>query len=145
MLQENERRAYNLTRKQVYERIREALAGRATEIVFYGKKNGASSGAADDLKVATQLAEKMIGQWGMDDIFGMAVIREKDAVCSDVESRLRERVNAILQQMLGETVAQIKNNKESVDLLAEVLILENHMDGRKIRELLESKDKYTVR
>ena len=145
MLQENERRAYNLTRKQVYERIREALAGRATEIVFYGKKNGASSGAADDLKVATQLAEKMIGQWGMDDTFGMAVIREKDAVCSDVESRLRERVNAILQQMLGETVAKIKNNKESVDLLAEVLILENHMDGRKIRELLESKDKYTVR
>lgn len=63
----------------------------------------------------------MIGQWGMDDIFGMAVIREKDAVCSDVESRLRERVNAILQQMLGETVAKIKNNKESVDLLAEVL------------------------
>ena len=65
MLQENERRAYNLTRKQVYERIREALAGRATEIVFYGKENGASSGAADDLKVATQLAEKMIGQWGI--------------------------------------------------------------------------------
>jgi len=73
------------------------------------------------------------------------VIREKNAVCSDVESRLRERVNAILRQMLGETVAKIKNNKESVDLLAEVLILENHMDGRKIRELLESKDKYTVR
>lgn len=145
MLQENERRAYNLTRKQVYERIREALAGRATEIVFYGKENGASSGAADDLKVATQLAEKMIGQWGMDDTFGMAVIREKDAVCSDVESRLRERVNTILQQMLGETVEKIKNNKESVDLLAEVLIRENHMDGRKIRELLESKDKYTVR
>ena len=145
MLQENERRAYNLTRKQVYERIREALAGRATEIVFYGKENGASSGAADDLKVATQLSEKMIGQWGMDDTFGVAVIREKDAVCSDVESRLRERVNAILQQMLDETVAKIKNNKESVDLLAEVLILENHMDGRKIRELLESKDKYTVR
>ena len=145
MLQENECRAYNLTRKQVYERIREALAGRATEIVFYGKENGASSGAADDLKVATQLAEKMIGQWGMDDTFGMAVIREKDAVCSDVESRLRERVNTILQQMLGETVAKIKNNKESVDLLAEVLIRENHMDGRKIRELLESKDKYTIR
>ena len=52
------------------------------------------------------------------------MIRGKDAVCSDVESRLRERVNAILRQMLGETVAQIKNNKESVDLLAEVLILE---------------------
>ena len=81
----------------------------------------------------------------MDDTFGMAGIREKDAVCRDVESRLRERVNAILRQMLGETVAQIKNNKESVDLLAEVLILENHMDGRKIRELLESKDRYTVR
>ena len=81
----------------------------------------------------------------MDDAFGMAVIREKDAVCGDLESRLRERVNDILQQMLSETVAKIKNNKESVDLLAEVLIQENHMDGRKIRELLESKDKYTVR
>ena len=46
----------------------------------------------------------------MDDSFVMAVMRDKDAVCCDVESRLRERVNAILQQMLGETVAQIKNN-----------------------------------
>lgn len=141
MLQENEQQYYNLTRKQIYARIQEALAGRAAEIVFYGKENGETSGAADDLKVATQLAEKMIGQWGMDETFGLAVIREKDGLYSELENQLRERVNVVLQQMLEKTVTKIQDNRESVDSLAEVLILENHMDGRKIRELLESKDK----
>ena len=44
-----------------------ALAGRAAEKLIF---NDVSSGAQEDLKGATSLAEKMVAQWGMSDEVG---------------------------------------------------------------------------
>ncbi|OGP12439.1 MAG: cell division protein FtsH [Deltaproteobacteria bacterium GWA2_54_12] len=48
-------------------RLAVALAGRAAEKLMF---NDVSSGANDDLKNATGLAEKMVAQWGMSDKVG---------------------------------------------------------------------------
>src|SRR5690606_29734424 len=48
-------------------RITVLLAGRAAEQVIYGN---CSTGAADDLKQATQLARRMVAQWGMSQKLG---------------------------------------------------------------------------
>lgn len=138
MLQEHGCGVRNLTRQQVCERIQEALAGRASEIVFYGEKKGVSSGAENDLNVATQLAEKMICQWGMDEELGMAVIRERNGLYGDLGNALRDRMNAVLKQLLDEAMTKIEQNKRKVELLADMLIQENHMDSKNITDVLES-------
>lgn len=145
MMQEHGCGVRNLTRQQVHERIQEALAGRAAEIVIYGEEDGVSSGAANDLNVATQLAEKMIGQWGMDREFGMAVIRERNGLYSDLPHELHDRVNAILNQMLDETISKVEENKKEIELLADMLMQKNHLNSQDIREVLESKSRMDAR
>lgn len=54
-------------RSYLMNRLAVALAGRAAEKLIFGD---VSSGANDDLKNATGLAEKMVAQWGMSDKVG---------------------------------------------------------------------------
>ncbi|MFH1113489.1 MAG: AAA family ATPase, partial [Pseudomonadota bacterium] len=50
--------------------IRQALAGRAAEMVYYGDDEGLSSGASADLQTATHWADLMIRDFGMSAGFG---------------------------------------------------------------------------
>lgn len=136
MLHEDTYGAVQMTKKQIEDRIQEALAGRAAEIVFYGKEDGLSTGASGDLKIATKLAEKMLSQWGMDVTFGMAVLEDTAQACDETRQQMRERINTILQQGLEDTVRQIQSERGLVDRLAEILMKENHMDGQKIKLIL---------
>lgn len=90
------------------------------------------------MNVATQLAEKMICQWGMDEELGMAVIRERNGLYGDLGNALRDRMNAVLKQLLDEAMTKIEQNKRKVELLADMLIQENHMDSKNITDVLES-------
>ncbi|MDO8426465.1 MAG: ATP-dependent zinc metalloprotease FtsH [Deltaproteobacteria bacterium] len=54
-------------RKYLINKLAVALAGRAAEKLIF---NDVSSGAQDDLKSATFLAEKMVAQWGMSEAVG---------------------------------------------------------------------------
>ncbi|HXI10477.1 MAG TPA: cell division protein FtsH, partial [Thermodesulfobacteriota bacterium] len=54
-------------RRYLVNRLCVALAGRAAEKLVF---NDVSSGAHDDLKNATALAEKMVAQWGMSEKVG---------------------------------------------------------------------------
>jgi len=51
-------------------RLSVALAGRVAENLVFGD---ISSGAQNDLKEATSLAEKMVAQWGMSDKVGRSI------------------------------------------------------------------------
>ncbi|GAB4388232.1 MAG: ATP-dependent zinc metalloprotease FtsH [Thermodesulfovibrionales bacterium] len=64
-LPEEDRHYY--PRKYLMNRLAVALAGRVAERMVFGD---VSSGAQNDLKVVTQLAEKMVAQFGMSDKIG---------------------------------------------------------------------------
>ncbi len=58
---------YNLTRSELEDRIAVLLGGRAAELLVYGE---VSTGDADDLSKAVQLARRMVRDFGMSDRFG---------------------------------------------------------------------------
>jgi cell division protease FtsH len=58
---------YTVDEDFLRERLAVLLGGRCAERVVYGN---VSSGAADDLKQATQLARRMVAQWGMSKALG---------------------------------------------------------------------------
>src|SRR5690606_5505611 len=58
---------YTVDENFLRERLGVLLGGRCAEQVVYGS---VSSGAADDLKQATQLARRMVAQWGMSKTLG---------------------------------------------------------------------------
>ena len=65
LLPEEDRHYY--PRTYLMNRLSIALAGRVAEKIVF---NDSSSGAQNDLKEATSLAEKMVAQWGMSDRVG---------------------------------------------------------------------------
>jgi len=58
---------YTYTESYLKDRIKVMLGGRCAEKLIYGE---VSTGAQNDLKEATTLVRRMIGQWGMSDKIG---------------------------------------------------------------------------
>ena len=124
------------SKEDFIKRIRTSLAGRAAEIVYYGEKDGYTTGASGDLQSATNLATAMLCSYGMDEEFGLAVV-SADTAYDALSGEVRARVNAILKEELKNTVAMIEKNRAGIDALVRELLTQNHLNGDQITRLLE--------
>ncbi|MGM0561194.1 MAG: ATP-dependent zinc metalloprotease FtsH [Pseudomonadota bacterium] len=66
---------HTLPEEYLKERLAVMLAGRASEKVFL---ESLSSGADEDIRMASRLARAMVGRWGMSDELGPVDVRESD-------------------------------------------------------------------
>ncbi|SMF29110.1 cell division protease FtsH [Tistlia consotensis] len=66
---------HTLPEDYLRDRLAIALAGRASEQSFLGTL---SSGADEDIRMATELARRMVGRWGMSPEIGPVDVRESD-------------------------------------------------------------------
>ena len=125
-----------------------AFGGRvAEEIVF----NRISTGAANDIKQATDLAQKMIRSWGMSDDLGpLSYAKGEEQVFLGREiTQHRDYSEATAQKIDEEIVKLIKNSyerakivlNENLDILhklAEVLLEKETVMGKELDELIHS-------
>ncbi len=116
--------------------IRTSLGGRAAELVYYGERNGVSTGASGDLANATRTAQRMICAYGMDADFGLAVVPTAAITDGPLAVEIRAAVNRILNEQLAEAVRLISENKSKIDALVEALMSRNHLNGVEIDEIL---------
>ncbi|MCL2294397.1 MAG: ATP-dependent zinc metalloprotease FtsH [Spirochaetes bacterium] len=146
--------ALSLPEKEIYsrykgwllDRIKIALGGYVAESIVF---NTTSTGTQNDLKQATQVARKMVCEWGMstkigpialgnedEPIFiGKEIAKHKDY--SEETSRLiDEEIRAILKDCLDETTQILTENRSKLDLLAETLVTKETLDDFEIRTLL---------
>ncbi len=65
---------YLMTRGELKDKMTTLLGGRAAEVLVFNKL---STGAADDLSKATDIARSMVTQYGMDDSLGLATWSEQ--------------------------------------------------------------------
>ena len=124
------------TREELFGIIRTSLAGRGAEIVYNGEKDGISTGASADLRHATSLAERMICSYGMDEKLGMSVV-DPSCVSDSYQSKIRDRVNEILENELKNAIKQISENKAAIDALVNVLMDKNHLNGDEIDKIFK--------
>lgn len=121
------------TKKQLIEKIRVALGGRASEILYYGEEEGISTGPSRDLEIATETALSMLIYYGMDMAFGLAAIDRNTALESP---DIRKRVNEILHEEMSNSIAILKENKHLADALIEELLKKNRLTAGEIQQLL---------
>ena len=128
---------HSYTRKDLLDRIRTALGGRASEIVSYGPEQGLTTGASGDLNQATQLARQLLCAFGMDESFGMATIGAAQSDGSAAENLLRPEINRILQEQLDEAIGLIQRNKPAIDARVDKLMVEDHLNGEEIDRIFQ--------
>ena len=119
------------TKPQLLGEIRKCLAGRAAEMVFLGMQDGVSTGAAQDIKCATDIALKMITVYGMINDHG--IMSYLDTPPNEDITRL---CNEMLDAELDNAVNLITQNKECVQTLIDALIKKNYLIGDEIKEIL---------
>ncbi len=120
------------TKGELLARIRTSLGGRAAELVYYGEKDGITTGASGDLESATYTAKNIVCRYGMDGSFGLAVANPKDD-----SPEVRKVVNAILDEQLREAIRIISENKSKIDALVDALMNKNHLSGKEIDSILK--------
>jgi cell division protease FtsH len=138
---------YYYPRSYLENRISVALGGRAAERLVFGE---ISTGAQSDLKMVTDLAEKMVCQWGMSEKVGPVAftrgeehpflgrkLAEEKGFSEEMAWRIDQEITAIIRQ--GEKVADelLGANRPRLDALATALQEEETLDGARVEEILQ--------
>lgn len=137
---------YSIGEKQLHSQLAFMLGGRAAEGIVFGEH---TAGAADDIKRATQITRKMVGQWGMSDVIGPVAFRHSDEnpfLGKDMKSQgecSEETAHVIDQEMqrflnAAEQRAEeiLTENREKLDLLAKALVEQEAIDSNDIKRLI---------
>ena len=137
---------YHYTQSYLETRLVVAMGGRMAERLVFGE---VSSGAQNDLKIVTNLSEKMVCQWGMSEkvgamtfsrgeehpFLGMKLAEEK-TFSEAMAWRIDQAVAAFIasaEQKAGELLAA---NRNKLDLLAQALQDEETLDGSRVDEII---------
>jgi cell division protease FtsH len=123
------------------------LGGRAAEELIFGVP---STGAQDDLKVATDLAIRMVREWGMSDAIGKMAWGPRGPVFlgedlihtrdySDETARLiDEEVSRILGEQANRARQTLSENRSALDSLALALMSRESLDGDEVLRIVKS-------
>ncbi len=137
---------HNYGKTYLLNRIAVMLGGRAAEQVVFEE---ITSGAGDDLKQATQIARRMVCQWGMSNKVGLVVFKkgephpflgrelteEKDY--SEATAEIIDlEIRSILAECSDKAQRILVENREKLDLLAEELAEKETLNMSEIQDLL---------
>ncbi len=143
-LPENDR--YHYPRSYLMTRITVSLAGRAAEKVAFGEY---STGAEQDLKQASELAEKMVCQWGMSDKLGPLTfdrgeehpfLGRKLASSKSFSEQMAWIIDQEIEKIIKGAEEQadrlVAGHRKVLDRLAEALLEEEVLNGARVEAIL---------
>jgi cell division protease FtsH len=136
-----------ISRSQILARIMGALGGRAAEEVVFGYAE-VTTGAGNDLQQVTSMARQMVTRYGMSNIGPLALesqggdpflgrsMGNSSAFSEDVASRIDMQIRSIIQHCHEETIQIIKDNRVVIDILVDILIERETIDGEEFRNIV---------
>ena len=142
-----EEERFLMDKEELYGRIRVLLGGRCAEEVVYDTK---TTGAANDIERATDLARRMVTLYGMSDRFGMmglATIQNQyldggmGLTCAqETAADIDREIRAIIDQCHDEVIVTLKENRERLDAIAKYLLQRETITGSEFMAIMEGRD-----
>jgi cell division protease FtsH len=146
-LQLPEEDRYLLSKKELEAEIAVLLGGRAAEELIFGQP---TSGAADDLRRATELARKMVCEYGMSEKLRNLTLGEnhseiflgKDLMqiknySEDTAKIIDEEIKNIVDKAYNRALTLLKDHEDILKELSKVLIEKETLDGSEIDKFLQ--------
>lgn len=106
------------------------LGGRASEEIIFGSAN-VTTGAHDDLDKATNIARKMITEYGMSAELGLAQFENprnelspfsSNKFSNDIATKIDNCIKQLLDKCYNEALATIKKHRDTLELIAKSLM-----------------------
>ena len=137
-----EEEKYLSTKKELEARLVELMGGRAAEEIVF---ETVTTGAANDIQQATNLARAMVTQYGMSEKFGLmglesqenqyltgrTVLNCGDATAADID----QEVMKILKNAYDEAIRLLSDDREAMDNIAEFLIEKETITGKEFMKI----------
>ncbi len=136
---------YLLTTEELNDRIAVMLAGRAAEKVVFDQL---STGASDDISRATELAHRMVTEFGMSEVLGsvryagqqMQYLGGSMEDTSGVSSATRKMIDAEIKRIISEQYARaqelLRGHRPALEQLSHQLLECETVDGAAVQAAL---------
>jgi cell division protease FtsH len=123
------------------------MGGRVAEEIVFGD---VTNGASGDIKMATNLARRMVCEWGMSEKMGMVeygehedyvflgrdIARSRDYSEATAEEIDRE-VRKLIDDAYGTAKHALTENRDKLEAIAKALLEYETLDGAQIKEIIE--------
>ncbi|MGE5673207.1 MAG: ATP-dependent zinc metalloprotease FtsH [Mycobacterium leprae] len=137
---------YNITKSEILDRMAMALGGRAAEEIRFGE---ITSGASDDLERTTQMARRMVTEWGMseklgpltfgtkqEEVFlGRDIARQRN-YSEDVAAMIDEEVRNFVHNAYEQAKEILNSYRDALDKVSVALLEKESLEGKELEELL---------
>ncbi|MBD2021861.1 cell division protein FtsH, partial [Leptolyngbya sp. FACHB-36] len=149
-----------ISRSQILARITGALGGRAAEDVVFGYTE-VTTGAGNDLQQVTGMARQMVTRFGMSDLGPLSLESQQGEVflgrdwmtrseySEEIASRIDAQVRSIVEHCYDDARRIVRDNREVIDRLVDLLIERETIDGEEFRQIvaeytdIPEKEQYT--
>ena len=146
-----EEEKFLMSREDILTEIRTLLAGRSSEEVVC---NTMTSGAANDIERATEMARNLVARFGMCDEFDMMALGTVQSQYLDGSYSMscaqetyaaadRETIK-IIRQCHQEAKQILRDNRELLDKIAAYLLKKETITGQEMMAIIEGRDPETV-
>jgi cell division protease FtsH len=138
---------YSMDRETILQNIAVLFGGRIAEEVFMGQM---TTGASNDFERATEMARRMVTQWGMSDALGPMVYGENDGEVflgrsvtthKNVSEATMQKVDAEIRRIVDAqySIARklIEENRDKIELMAKTLLEWETIDADQINDIME--------
>ena len=124
------------------------MGGRTAEEIFLGH---ITTGAGNDIERATDIARKMVCDWGMSSLGPLAFGKKEEAIflgreiaqhrdfSEDTAVHIDQEVHRIVTSAYNNAYSLLENNKETLERIAQALLEREVLDATELKLLLENK------
>ncbi|KAM3115182.1 ATP-dependent zinc metalloprotease FtsH2 [Phormidesmis sp. 146-33] len=136
-----------ISRAQILARITGALGGRAAEEVIFGDSE-VTTGAGNDLQQVTGMARQMVTRFGMSDLGPVSLESQQGEVflgrdwtarseySEEIAARIDAQVRMIVEHCYDDARRIMRENREVIDRLVDLLIEKETIDGDEFRQIV---------
>jgi len=144
----DDRHTYN--KNYLLSQIAVLMGGRAAEEIFLGLM---TTGAGNDLERATELARRMVCEWGMSDTLGPLTFGRKEEqiflgkefarhidYSEETAKAIDSEIRGIVTEYYQKAKQVIEENRETVEKLAEALLERETLEASQIDAIIEGRE-----
>ena len=139
-----EKDSYTKNRSYLEDRIKICMGGYVAEDIVYGET---TTGTSNDIKQATEMARRMVTEWGMSDLgfislanddeplfLGREITQHKD-YSEETARRIDQEIGKILDRCMDDTKRILTEHRDQLDRLTDALVEKETLDDKEIREM----------
>jgi len=135
-----------MTRNELRDKITTLLGGRAAESITF---EDVSTGAANDLKRVTDIARRMVREFGMSDLIGnvnysddsdgqgMQIPGARPDYSNETAEAIDEEVHNLIENLFHRTIAILEQNADILEEMADYLKDNEVLDGEELEDFME--------